>query len=152
MFFFFCHLKYVYLELVRHVLKSVQHLIRWWEGCGQSDLSDDAIQAIHITYQQTRALIITGWRKKQKHNNVRGLFCFSAFILAKKYWEVRMYTSVIVGSACMFLSKWLWLWKDKLADAWNPSQKGKTRHYEHTPRQNTLTQTHFSVWFSKIKK
>lgn len=57
----------MYLQFLGHVLEAVQHLIRWRKGRGQGDVSDDAIQAIHITDQQTRALIVTGCEKKQEH-------------------------------------------------------------------------------------
>lgn len=48
-----------YLQLLRHVLEAVQQLVRWREGGGQRDISDDAIQTIHVTEQQARAFVIT---------------------------------------------------------------------------------------------
>lgn len=58
------HLKkswmWFYLQSLCHVLKAVKHLIRRWEGCGQGDFVYDAIEPIHITDQQTRALIVAG--------------------------------------------------------------------------------------------
>lgn len=47
-----------YLEFLGHVLEAVQHFIRRRKGCGQGDISDYAIEAVHIADQQTRALII----------------------------------------------------------------------------------------------
>lgn len=41
-----------YLQLLRHVLEAVQQLVRWREGGGQRDISDDAIQTIHVSDQQ----------------------------------------------------------------------------------------------------
>lgn len=58
-----------YLQSLCHVFKAVQHLIRWWEGCSQSDFSDDAIQTIHVADQQTRALIVTGWTGQETNRN-----------------------------------------------------------------------------------
>lgn len=39
-----------YLELLCHVFKAVQSFIRWREGCGQCDISDDAIETVHVAY------------------------------------------------------------------------------------------------------
>lgn len=44
--------KRCYLQLLRHVLEAVQQLVWWREGGGQRDISDDAIQTIHVTDQQ----------------------------------------------------------------------------------------------------
>lgn len=41
-----------YLQLLRHVLEAVQQFVRWREGGGQRDVSDDAIQTIHVADQQ----------------------------------------------------------------------------------------------------
>lgn len=81
-----------YLQLLRHVLEAVQQLVRWREGGGQRDISDDAIQTIHVSDQQAWAFIITSWENRTRTRS-------DQLSLGVWWWQVGyFFNSVLVAS------------------------------------------------------
>ncbi len=58
-----------HLQLLRHVLVSIQHFIRQGEGQSEIDAANQTQQTIHVTNQESHAVVVTRWKHTHTHTS-----------------------------------------------------------------------------------